>query len=251
MIFLELLPHSVHPSLLFLSSCFACTRARTPFLSLSFVLSLSLSLTRFLCLSLSCLLACSFTRLLACSLSRSFALSLSRSLAHLPFGLPESGLTIGLFTIVAFNSSNIIQFVKSGKMKTLQSFLSIEAEEEERRNGASGRPRTHLTPLRVNNPDLTRLPLCQTARLRVLFWRRASLYGQFCACRQLEEGGDTLAHMPSAQLHYSRTQASYARLTTHFPGSSRRRAAATPFFETRTLCRTLLAVPGSSLPQFM
>jgi len=57
--------------------------------------------------------------------------------------------------------------------------------------------------------------------------------------------------MPSAQLHYSRTQASYARLTTHFPGSSRRRAAATPFFETRTLCRTLLAVPGSSLPHVM
>jgi len=61
---------------------------------------------------------------------------------------------------------------------------------------------------------------------------------------------DTLARMPSAQLHHSRTQASCARLTTHSPGSSRRRVAATPFFETRTLCRSLLAVPGS-LPQFM
>jgi len=52
--------------------------------------------------------------------------------------------------------------------------------------------------------------------------------------------------MPSAQLHHSRTQASCARLTTHSPGSSRRCAAATPFFETRTMCRTLLAVPESA-----
>jgi len=42
----------------------------------------------------------------------------------------------------------------------------------------------------------------------------------------------------------SRTQASCACLTTHFPGSTRWRAAATPFFETRTVCRTLLAVQG-------
>jgi len=61
---------------------------------------------------------------------------------------------------------------------------------------------------------------------------------------------DTLARMPSAQLHHSRTKASCACLTTHSPGSSRRRAAATPFFETRTLCRTLLALRGS-LSQFM
>jgi len=40
----------------------------------------------------------------------------------------------------------------------------------------------------VNKLDTPRLPLCQTARLRVLF-PRASLYGQFRACRQLEEGG--------------------------------------------------------------
>jgi len=51
--------------------------------------------------------------------------------------------------------------------------------------------------------------------------------------------------MPSARLHHSRTQVSCARLTTHFPGSSRRRAAATSFFETRTVCRTLLAVRSS------
>ena len=51
--------------------------------------------------------------------------------------------------------------------------------------------------------------------------------------------------MPSEQLHPPRIQASCARLTTRFLGSSRRRAAATPFFETRTVCRTLLAVRGS------
>ena len=51
--------------------------------------------------------------------------------------------------------------------------------------------------------------------------------------------------MPSAQLHHSSTQASYARLTTHFAGSSCQRAAAMPFFDTRTLCSTLLVVPGS------
>ena len=36
-----------------------------------------------------------------------------------------------------------------------------------------------------------------------------------------------------------------ARLTTHFPGSSRRRAAAAPFFETRTVCCLVLAARGS------
>jgi len=56
--------------------------------------------------------------------------------------------------------------------------------------------------------------------------------------------------MPSAQLHHSRTQASCARLTTHSPDSNRRRAAVTPFFETRTLYLTLLSGPGS-LSQFM
>jgi len=40
-----------------------------------------------------------------------------------------------------------------------------------------------------------------------------------------------------------------SHLITHFPGSSRRRAAATPFSETRNVCRTLLAVRGS-LPPF-
>ena len=65
----------------------------------------------------------------------------------------------------------------------------MEEEEEERRGGASGRPHMHLTPTIINNLDPSRLPLCQTARLRVLFRPRASLYGQFRACRQLEEGG--------------------------------------------------------------
>jgi len=86
----------------------------------------------------------------------------------------------------------IIQFVRIGK-KTIEvsaKFLSsIEEEEKERRGGASGRPCTHLTQPKVNTLDPPRLPLCRTARLRVLFRPRASLYGQFCACRQLEEGG--------------------------------------------------------------
>ena len=107
-----------------------------------------------------------------------------------------------------------------------------------------------MTPPKVNTLDPPRLPLCQTARLRVLFRPRASLYGQFCACRQLEEGGGHSCTHALGTAAHSRTQASCARLTTNSPGSSRRRAAATPFFETRTLCRTLLAVPGT-LPQFM
>jgi len=65
----------------------------------------------------------------------------------------------------------------------------MKKEEEERRDGASGRTRMHLAPPEVNTLDPPRLLMCQTARLRVLCRPRASLYGQFCACRHLEEGG--------------------------------------------------------------
>jgi len=57
------------------------------------------------------------------------------------------------------------------------------------RRRASERPRTHQPPPKVETQDPPRLPLFQNARLCVLFWPRASLYGQFCACRHLEEGG--------------------------------------------------------------
>jgi len=137
-----------------------------------------------------------------------------------------------------------------GQDEICEVVCSIEEEEEERRSGASISTRTHLTPAKFNTLDPPRLPLCQTARLRVLFRPRTSLYGQFCACRQLEEGGGhscTHALGTAAPLPHTGCTC----LTTHFLGSSRRRAAATPFFETRTLCRTLLAVPGSSRPQFM
>ena len=84
----------------------------------------------------------------------------------------------------------IIQFVECGLGKTIDFFakFNIEEEEEEMRGWASGCPRNPLTPP-INILDPSRLPLCQTARLCVLFRPRASLYGQFCACRRLEEGG--------------------------------------------------------------
>jgi len=51
--------------------------------------------------------------------------------------------------------------------------------------------------------------------------------------------------VPSARPHGRGILETRSRLITHFPGSSRRRAAATPFFETRNVCRTLLVVWGS------
>ena len=57
-------------------------------------------------------------------------------------------------------------------------------------------------------------------------------------------GGHSCAHA----LHPPRTHASRVRLTTRFPGSSRRRAAATRFFETRTVS---VSSAGFSLPRFV
>ena len=96
---------------------------------------------------------------------------------------------------------------------------NIEEEEEERRGGDSGRRRTHLTPPKVNTLDPPRLPLCQTARLRVLFRPCASLYGQFCACPHLEEGGGhSCAHTLGATTPPSHT--GFSIRTPHFASCS-------------------------------
>ena len=75
--------------------------------------------------------------------------------------------------------------------------MSDKVSAVSRRDGASGRPRTHLPPSKKkgNTLDPPLLPLCQIVRLCVIFRPRASLYGQFCVCRHPEEdGGHSCAH---------------------------------------------------------
>jgi len=97
--------------------------------------------------------------------------------------------TLCFFKVVCSPPSQSRWVPSFGSLFTNSRMSSTTVLEEEESWGVRGgevewdlwSPRTHLTPPKGNNLDPPRLPLCQTARLCVLFRPCDSLYGQYCA----------------------------------------------------------------------